>query len=222
MPSWKLDKLIYILPGNTAQLRKDKEILHFHQYNPSLTILFCSGLRTNPALLAGWLNNYPDGKAEGSCTHVPSFRILQPCLQLLAGRWQPGRWAVPLCPSKGSRAGPGMAPGCSQHASRQVLSGKQVWGQAGRSIWQAGITRRSAQAQPTCCIAQARWRGGSQLFTQQAELRLCSCSTPILAISPKAPAKGQRLRSCSALRALASKLPLLWAAESSEYSKQNA
>lgn len=54
-------------------------MLHFHLYNLGLTILLGPGSHTNPALLAGWLNSYPDGKAEGSHIHVPSCRILQSC-----------------------------------------------------------------------------------------------------------------------------------------------
>lgn len=119
---------------------------------------------------------------------------------------------MPPCLSKGSRAGLGIAPTRSQQISRQVHSGKQVCGQAGTS-------KGCGQAQHTCHAAPARVN--EELFSQQSEPRLHSCSAPLLVLSPKALAGGERLRSRLVLRALVPNLPLLQAAESSEYRVQN-
>lgn len=123
---------------------------------------------------------------------------------------------MPLHLSKGSRAGLGIAPKCSQQISRQVRSGKQVCGQA-------GISEGHGQAQHTCHGAPAK--------VNEEEAHSCfhsslsqGCTAALHHCWPSAPKPWlgeERLRSCLVLRALAPKLPLLRAAQSSEHRVQN-
>lgn len=152
-------------------------------------MLFCLGSRTNPVLLAGWSNDYPAGKAEGSGTHIPPARFGSPAHRCWCEDDSQAGGQYWCTRARGARQA-GVAPRCSQQISRQVCSGKQVWGQDGKPSQQAGISK-GHQAQHPCCIAQARGRGRlTAVFTAVwAEVRQLHSTNP--GHQPQSPGKGR-------------------------------
>lgn len=149
------------------------------------------------------MTTHPEGKAEGSGTHIPPARFGSPAHSCWCedDSQAGGQYWCTRARGAGQAGGGTQVQPTDLQTSVLVASRSEV--KMGSQVSKLGSARDNTRHSTPAA------GGGSQLFSQLSEPRLHSCTAPILAISPKALARGGRLRSNLVLVVLAPKLPLL-------------